>query len=57
MVVQAVGFQEVDDVELVLLATPRVLHAEVKPLRVSARVDIWFQDEVVLILVPERQAK
>lgn len=50
IVVQRVDFGQIDKVELVGHTGAHVAHAEIKPLRVSTRVDIGFDNHVVLVL-------
>ena len=51
MIVETVGLHQVDDIEAILLACPRVRDAEVVPLGVASRVIVRLQDQVVFILV------
>ena len=49
LLVERVGLDQVDDVELVAHAAPRVAYSKVKPLRVAACVDVGPQNQVVLV--------
>lgn len=51
MIVKTVGLHQVDDIEAILLACPRVRDAEVVPLGVASRVIVRLQDQIVFVLV------
>ena len=51
MVVKGVRLDEIDDVKPVKFASPCISKPEIIPLGVSTRVVIWFQDQVIFVIV------
>ena len=51
VVVQTVRLQQVYDVESVRLARSGICHLEIEPLRLAFGVEVWLENEVVLVLL------
>jgi hypothetical protein len=51
VIIEGVRLHEVDDVEPVLLASLYIPDLEIIPLGAAACVVIWFQDEIVFVLI------